>query len=175
MMMTDDLQVLERRAEWNHQVNQLEVNFEAEKLVFVYSDLNAKNFLITPEGELYVVDFGYSAFLPESFMAYVVHHYSPNHSENLWDAMRYMLDRTAKEFANGSRTELPEFMEGGEALLYGPHQANLNAMTHAACAHAMMQMRGEHRYLGHTAFVAESNPTESYVAMLYKESLPRDS
>ncbi|KIY48815.1 hypothetical protein FISHEDRAFT_14308, partial [Fistulina hepatica ATCC 64428] len=44
------------------------VDFSRDRLIFYYSDINDRNFLITKDHELYVIDFQDTGFLPESFM-----------------------------------------------------------------------------------------------------------
>ena len=49
------------------------VDFSNEELCFCYSDIWEDNFLITKAGQIYVIDFQDAAFLPMSFMSFVLH------------------------------------------------------------------------------------------------------
>jgi serine/threonine protein kinase len=40
---------------------------------FCYHDIAPRNFMITNDDDLYLIDFGHAAFLPESFMSYTLH------------------------------------------------------------------------------------------------------
>jgi hypothetical protein len=49
-----------------------EVNFSNEEMCLCYSNITVDNFLITKADQIYVIDFGDTAFLP-SFMSFVLH------------------------------------------------------------------------------------------------------
>ena len=49
------------------------VDFSGEEMCLCYSDIYMDNFIITKAGQIYVIDFGDVAFLPKSFMSFVLH------------------------------------------------------------------------------------------------------
>jgi Choline/ethanolamine kinase len=49
------------------------VEFSHDTISFCYHDIEARNFLITNNNDMYVIDFEHAAFLPESFMSYTLH------------------------------------------------------------------------------------------------------
>jgi serine/threonine protein kinase len=50
-----------------------QVDFSNEELCLCYSDITEDNFLITKAGQVYVIDFQDAAFLPTTFMSFVLH------------------------------------------------------------------------------------------------------
>lgn len=64
MLMTFTKQVLKMTA--------YHVDFSNEELCMCYSDISEDNFLITNAGQIYVIDFQDAAFLPTSFMTFVL-------------------------------------------------------------------------------------------------------
>lgn len=48
------------------------VDFSYEQLCFCYADIAGHNFMITNGNQLYIIDFGQAAFLPASFMSFVL-------------------------------------------------------------------------------------------------------
>lgn len=134
-------QLLIRIAERDRSDHTLEVDFTREKVVFVYSDINSTNFIVTPGGEdLYVVDFGHAGFLPESFMAFAIHSFIPNYAAGLARAIKSLINRSVRPESAGVE-ELPHFLEGGKALLQHPFSVNLAALNRAC--NAMITIGGE--------------------------------
>jgi serine/threonine protein kinase len=76
-----------------------EVDFSNEELCLCYSDITVDNFLITKAGQIYVIDFGEAAFLPRSFMSFVLHGRRKYLSQRISDKMS--LPKSANHGAMG--------------------------------------------------------------------------
>ncbi|TCD62868.1 hypothetical protein EIP91_006274 [Steccherinum ochraceum] len=89
-----------------------------EKLMFYYGDIHGGNFIVTPNKEIYVVDFGQTGFLPESFVAFTFFN----------TAFRTLLAQKISELIDAESQEAQEMAR----FLKGLPRENVRAMQIAS-------------------------------------------